>query len=414
MVARFLVLIVSLGLMVGCAPTYADRGVGQDLYVRGTPAATNNLVSYFRELCAQLNLLQSGSSVTCSDYPALVQAGFNDIDQRCDSYLAWIDNKRTEAVRVKASLLAIGTQATTVLTLAEAGSKTIAYVAAALGLAGSLYDANSNSMLLGLESSTIKTIVYQRRLEFRRQFSQVPFSTTPAMVFALRSYLRICTPQTIVLDANTYALSVASGITPQSLEASVLQEAEAIGAGLAPVTPLTLADTRITRGEIPRCAECEKLFADPGFTPERIKAAQTALCVEADGKVGQGTLQAVQNYRDTQGNERTGLVTEAEYSDITALGCKAGDREKGILNFFEAVTYRDNPNELPRLVENLNLILPETPLDVTTTTLSSESLRTKIAAARQKFGFTTGDAMRDTHMSRQLKNKIAEEARKLR
>ena len=236
---RRIFFIITLCLVAGCTPALGNRGIGQDLYSSQTSLATNNIASYFGELCNQTHLQRSGTSAHCSDYSMLVQAGFNDIDGRCDHYLAWIDTKRAEAGRVHSSLVALGSAATRVLTIASASTDTIAYVAQALGLTSSLYDAFNNSMLMGLESSTIKRIVYERRLEFRRQFMQVTFSKSPEMVFALRGYLRICTPQTIVLDANTYALAAASGIAPQSLADSVQQEVDAISAfksGKGPAT----------------------------------------------------------------------------------------------------------------------------------------------------------------------------------
>lgn len=407
MAVRFMLIMAALVLATSCTPTYEDRGTGQELYSRQTPVATNNLASYFYELCAQANLIQSGSPATCSDYPTLVQVGFNDIDLRCDRYLAWIDNKRTEAVRVKSSLAAVGIAVTGILATAKAGTDSIAYVAEALGLANALYDAYSNTLLLGLESSTIKRIVYERRLEFRRQFSKVSFFRTPEMVFALRGYLRICTPQTIILDANTYALAVASGTQPQSLAASVQQEIDAIAAGQAPLQPQTSAGQKVDRGKV-TCAECDKLFPPgSGYTTDRIKAAQTALCLEADGKVGEGTLSAVQHYRTTQRSDATGVVRDAEYSDILTEGCKAGDREKGIRNFYEAVMSR-NPNELPTFAKNLNKLLPAAPqLDPNKVTFNSEDLRRKVVDARNRYGMTTVNDTLATHITGALVDKVA-------
>ena len=410
MLMRLLSIALAISLVTSCAPTYEQTGVGQKLYTRQTLVSTNDLAAYFRELCTQANLVQSGVPVTCSNYSVLVQTGFNDIDSRCDDYIAWIDNKRIEVNRTKSSILAVGNTSTTVLTLAKVGTTTIAYVAEALGLTNALYDASNNSLLTGLESSTIKKIVYERRQEFRKQFSKVQFSTTPEMVYALRSYLRICTPQTIVLDANTYAISAASGVQAPSLEASVRKDIEAI----APLTAKTKADVVTKRGQV-RCPECEKLFpANAGYTPAQIKAAQTALCVKPDGDVGEITLAAVKNYRDTQGRERTGVVTEPEYIDMTRFGCKPEDPKSGIKNFYEAVTYRGKFTSVERLVDNLNLIIAEPQLDPAKTTLATAELREKIATARDKFGFGAANAIDKTFMSRALKDKIASEAEKLR
>jgi hypothetical protein len=298
-----------------------------------------------------------------------------------------------------------------VLTIAQASTETIAYVAAALGLTNSLYDAYSNSLMMGLESSLIKKIVYERRLEYRKQFSEINYQRTPEIVFALRGYLRICTPQTIVLDANTYALSVASGEKPPSIHESVKQQFDAIAAGQAPVTSNTQGNLHVKRNPV-TCEQCEGLFpTNAGFASADVKAIQNALCLKGDGKAGAGTLAAVRNYRQTVGRDRVGPVSEIEYGEIIQAGCKPEDVEKGARNFFEAVTYRGSPAKLAQLVTNLNVIQPTPPLATATTTLNSSELRTKIASMRAKFGLKTGDVQRDTYMSKDLERKINQTAR---
>lgn len=410
-VAAFLLSIILL--VTGCTFGSKDVGVGQDLYSRQTPLDTNNLSSYFHQLCAQARLTGSNSSETCSDYGEIVQTGFNDIDQRCDRYLAWIDIKRTEALRVKSGIASLAFTSTTVLTIANAGLDTIGYVAAALGLAVSLYDNYNNSLLIGLESTTIKQIVYQRRLEYRRQFSGLNYQRTPEMVFALRGYLRICTPQTIVLDPNTYALSAATGTQSPSLKETIGQEVDAlnISTGKKPVSPYSPGNQRVGRQAV-KCSECKGLFPDDaGFTLTDVKAVQAGVCVPDDGKPGQSTLAGVENYRQTQGRDRTGPITEAEYSDIVTYGCQPGDLAKGIGNFFEAVSYRDKPDRLKLLVKSLNTLQPSPLLDQDATDLTSQALREKIKLARVAYHLKTGDATRDGLMSRDLERRINQAAR---
>ncbi|UJW76480.1 hypothetical protein [Rhizobium sp. SL42] len=403
--------LITLGLIAGCTPALGDRGVGQDLYSSQTPRATNNIAAYFGELCNQTNLQRSGTAADCSDYSMLVQAGFNDIDARCDHYLAWIDNKRVEAGRVHSSLVAIGSAATSVLTIASASTDTIAYVAQALGLTGSLYDAFNNSLLMGLESSTIKRIVYERRLEFRRQFMQVTFSKSPEMVFALRGYLRICTPQTIVLDANTYALAAASGIAPQSLADSIQQEVDAISAfksGKGPATAGMQADQKPSRGKV-SCKECDKIFPkESGYTEAEIKLVQRAICVPEDGKPGSDTLAGIQNYRDTQGSRNTGPLQRAEFEFLATSGCRSGDPEKGVKNFYEAVVMRDNPNRLSDLIDDLNAVIKKLPaLDKATVTLNTPELRDRIADARNLYGMQATTTNQNRSLSAELVKKLA-------
>ncbi|MEN0116576.1 MAG: hypothetical protein AAGD15_07615 [Agrobacterium cavarae] len=396
--------------LISCTQDYGTVGVGHELYTAQMPNDTRNISSYFSQLCAQSRLVTGYSSVTCSDYSEIVQSGFNDIDQRCDRYLTWIDIKRAEGAQVKSGLLSVAATAMTVLTIARTNTETLAYVAAALGLTNSLYDAYSNSLLIGLESSLIKKIVYQRRLEYRKQFSGIKYQRTPEMVFALRGYLRICTPQTISLDANTYALSVASGAKAPSIHESVKNEFDAIAEGQAPVTPNTQGNLHVKRNPV-TCEQCEGLFPKgTGFANADVKTIQSALCLKDDGKAGPGTLAAVRNYRQTVGRDRVGPVSETEYDEIIETGCKPDDIEQGFRNYFEAVTYRGISAKLTQLITNLNKIQPSPELPAGAT-LNSPQLRTKIASMRAKFGLSTGDAQRDTYMSKDLERKVNQAAR---
>ena len=103
---RRIFFIITLCLVAGCTPALGNRGIGQDLYSSQTSLATNNIASYFGELCNQTHLQRSGTSAHCSDYSMLVQAGFNDIDVLFDKYMSLIYTKRAEAGRVHSSLVA--------------------------------------------------------------------------------------------------------------------------------------------------------------------------------------------------------------------------------------------------------------------------------------------------------------------
>jgi len=68
--------------------------------------ATALLNQYIGHICKQagLELIPDQPAATCSDrsfaqaqWVQFVKAGMNDIDQRCDAYLAWLDNRRRSA-----------------------------------------------------------------------------------------------------------------------------------------------------------------------------------------------------------------------------------------------------------------------------------------------------------------------------
>src|SRR5262245_36508245 len=97
-------------LAASCSPIGDNRifrdGVGSDLSWEGMAEATRLQDLYLGHLCRQagLDAVGSGGTPSCGEHPAsardwglLVQAGMNDIDLRCDAYLAWLDDRRRSA-----------------------------------------------------------------------------------------------------------------------------------------------------------------------------------------------------------------------------------------------------------------------------------------------------------------------------
>ena len=96
---------IALAMLVsGCDGTdsrYFRYGIGTDLYSADIAETTQFQDIYLTELCRQALPVLSTSEGQClnaalgpSDWNLLVQAGLNDVDRRCDSYLAWLDDRR--------------------------------------------------------------------------------------------------------------------------------------------------------------------------------------------------------------------------------------------------------------------------------------------------------------------------------
>src|SRR6476619_1706477 len=93
-------------LCVGCNTdgTYLREGVGTEVATTDIVSVTNIQEIYFGEICRQagLSVRQGADGVVLCDEAGLppaawgifVQAGMNDIDRRCDAYLAWLDDRR--------------------------------------------------------------------------------------------------------------------------------------------------------------------------------------------------------------------------------------------------------------------------------------------------------------------------------
>ena len=92
-------------LVAGCDPNernYFRNGIGTQLYTAETASATEFQNIYLDYLCRQSVSSIGADAPSCAQvvppnaWPVIVQAGLNDIDTRCDSYLAWLDAKRRE------------------------------------------------------------------------------------------------------------------------------------------------------------------------------------------------------------------------------------------------------------------------------------------------------------------------------
>src|SRR5262245_34922449 len=124
---------------------YFHQGIGTDLASVDAAAATELQNVYLDHLCRQTLPFVGAGVRSCSEdqilphmWPLIVLAGMNDIDQLCDAYLAWLDQKKRENSAVLAEISAIRSATDAILnpTITHGvGPRTLAAVAAAFGLA---------------------------------------------------------------------------------------------------------------------------------------------------------------------------------------------------------------------------------------------------------------------------------------
>lgn len=385
------VLCIILGVAIaGCTANPNSRqfvGAGVDLYTARTDRDTERLQAYIHALCRQAGLAvvrEQGtycpSQMPGNYYPVLVRTGFNDIDLRCDRYLNYIDVKRIEALQFKGGLSA--TQ--TLLGVVSSGD-TLRYVVAAFGFADSIYDRANISMLAALESSTIKTLVYKRQKAFRAESAARPAGDRAAMIFALRNYLAICTPQTIVLKANTFSRDPASG-TDAAIREDYKEQFAAQNT-LRATDPVNVRPPRPAPPTPIQCPGCGALFTSDfaNATTADVKLAQRLLCQPPDGVAGNSTLAAVRMFEMIYAPDpvvsRDGKLSESELGFLGADKACEGEEYRTFWNPYEASTYANNPAALEPFIVALNRAHPGTNVDPKATFASAE-LRAKIASAR--------------------------------
>src|SRR6185312_12499690 len=98
-----------------CAPVseqYFREGVGVSLNSGQLAQTTQLQDEYVYYICRQAGGFKeetaAGPSCAGADWTTFTVAGMNDIDQRCDAYLDWLDAQRRDRTPVLAQIAAMG------------------------------------------------------------------------------------------------------------------------------------------------------------------------------------------------------------------------------------------------------------------------------------------------------------------
>jgi hypothetical protein len=274
-----------LGALVtsGCASVseqYFREGVGVTLNSGQLAQATQVQDEYVYNICRQgggSNVETAvGPSCDVSNWTAFTVAGMNDIDQRCDAYLDWLDAQRRDRTPVLAQIAAMGAATSGIMGAAGAGAQAIAIVATAFGLAGQSY-ANWNSrLLLDVDHSTVQAVVYGNQVQYRKDngglIGTVP--DRPSAIYLLRNYLRLCMPITIETNINNSVTLVQKGVSP--LDVPPLVQSVAVKTIITDVRkPLTTTRPFVN----PNTQATTQGPIEQGLTGYKIRQIQRAVCV---------------------------------------------------------------------------------------------------------------------------------------
>jgi hypothetical protein len=277
-------------LVSGCDTTdsrFFRYGIGTELYTEDIVQATQLQDIYLTELCRQalppLSAVEGQCLATSRGWDLIVQAGLNDIDRRCDSYLAWLDDRRRTNAAVLKELgdVTVATQA--IMRVSGVSANPITLAGLAFGLAANTFTNVNSRLLLEVDKTTVQTLVLRRRDDYRLSLRNIRIDNRPAAVHALRSYLNICTPFTIETDINSTVTVFQMG-----------------GAAALNRPPLISAET--VRGVVIERARDPMQKTDfsqvrPAAKQGFITDVQLALCVPTvDGVAGGTTLTAIKSY----------------------------------------------------------------------------------------------------------------------
>lgn len=389
---------VGLAMLVsGCDTTdsrYFSGGVGTNLYSADIAQTTQFQDIYLTELCRQALPVLATTEGQClpgvssqTGWDLIVQAGLNDVDRRCDAYLAWLDDRRrtNNAVLKELGDLTVATQA--IMRVTGVGANPITLAGLAFGLASNTFTNINSRLLLEVDKTTVQTLVLRRRNDFRVDLRGKRISDRPSAIYALRSYLTICTPFAIETDINATVM-VFQQVGPGGLENKPpLFNPSAVGVPLTAATVTSTAPSR-PKGK-PDIEEFKAIFVNYNpnrDTAELVGSLARKLCVlDADIRNVTKMGAAIQVYQLTRRLEPanvdvkvTGKLTDADIAQLNdSSRC---DRTK-FFNYYEASQFLPGGISNPDMIPLLNRALPAAQRIAAGS--SADQVRTRLPDVRQ-------------------------------
>ncbi|MDA9500653.1 hypothetical protein XI05_24890 [Bradyrhizobium sp. CCBAU 11357] len=367
-----IVAFVCLGLaLAGCDPndrTYFRDGIGTQLYTADTASAAELQNIYLDYLCRQANSYVGPDVPSCAQqaipanyWPIIVQAGLNDIDARCDSYLAWLDAKRRENAAVLAEIGAVrfAVDALTNPNVTGVSAVGLAAISAAFGLANDTVK-NLNSLLLQVDHTTVQSVVLVNRRKFREDLLGLAISNKPIAVHALRSYLTICMPMTISANINStvtvfeQAGAAAAGRRQPLVSTSTIAEAHS---ARDRVTPSGTTDPKIDPAHEAIIANFNPKVHSIGFVQGILKklCAPKSEVLHVTTKTNARIAAYQQSLRDT-GDTTTQVTGKLNPRQLGLIQSRKECATQQFENLYEAESF---PQGITSVSELMNSKLPK-------------------------------------------------------
>lgn len=369
-IPSYCVILLAMLVLTSCGPTdegFFRNGIGPDLAIskRSAAAAREIQHNYFKYLCQEAGLNYAATSTNNQQclaaktgknlWSPIVKQGLNDIDRRCDAYLAWLDDRRRSKDPTLNQITAISNASQDFIRATDIDpTKSISIVSRAFELITDSINNYHSRLLLEVENSTVTAIVFRERQKFRIDNSDVisGADNKPDAEHYLRRYLQICMPFSIEAAINSNAKLAALGvenIAESSLHTGkALREAipESGGDDVTIITP-PAPDAEFLAKSI-RLTEYEKDTL--GASLDKRVALQTALCVTpTSGIFAEKTRQAIQMATEGYNQAQSDSLKEikpvndvidngTEYDFFTSQE-KCFAHENGYKNAFEKMFY---------------------------------------------------------------------------
>jgi hypothetical protein len=272
---------------------YINEGAGVDLNSGDAVNQIALLNQYISYICTQM-----GQETCVVGSQTFVLAGMNDIDQRCDGYLTWLDARRRDQAPVLAEISAIQGATHDIMAITGSSVKSLNIVTTAFALASATYTNWNSRLLISVNQSTVQEVVYNSQWKYRERIKTAIVPDQPTAIYLLRNYLRLCMPITIEASINTSTTLVQRDAPPEALQPLVVQSTAipalvgSIPSG-GPSGPLQGVGGNHTSVPGVPIAGATKNGIEDRMTPDQFAAIQTNLCVDGTGRFDDATREAI-------------------------------------------------------------------------------------------------------------------------
>ncbi|MBX9842043.1 MAG: hypothetical protein K2Z80_09590 [Xanthobacteraceae bacterium] len=380
-------------LQAGCSildATYIREGIGTNLSSAELVEVTNLQDLYVGEICRQagLRITYRGDEIYCDEvnlrpheWATFVQAGMNDIDRRCDAYLAWLDNKRRWREPILKQLATTAATTAVLMGVTGASAKAISIAAAAFGLAQDTFVNFNARLITEIDNHVVQSVVLGNQTEYRLRIVNGSINNRPAAIYLLRNYLRICMPFSIEMSiSNTVTVYQRGG--PDALRTDPLLQRPPTVARETAIKP----DDPVSRRERPvleTLKDYEQIierYKPEVHTIAKIEPVLKKICVpEAELRaIGDRAKLAVQIYQHAANKSDRKLLRTVDLTKINDLKTACPQDR---LNYFEAWMLKGAINSKEN-IETLNAGLAENRKIRTDVTVPVPEVRSRIAELR--------------------------------
>ncbi len=403
----FAAVLAAVVLLAGCGRIADNRkflhGIGTDLNTSDLGEQTRILQIYFGHICAQAGLTigNDADGIPKCNYAkfadstaywnVFVVQGMNDVDRRCDAYLAWLDDKRRSRESKLRQITDIRTATVAIMSFTGSGTTPMDVVGLAFGLLTDTVGNYHSRLLLEMEGSTVQAVVFRERARLRSEINSIDFASKPDAYHAIRSYLNICLPHTIETEINN----------------TITVDKRAPDSETKPLISATTRFTSRSRFVPPGRAtstdeEAKKIFRFPkGFFRADVEDMQRRICAKPDGIVGPGTKEAIYAVEDLiysgDVSKFDGFLNNTELQSINGY-IPSVCNYTSFNSRFELIISR-NPDFKQKIVAALNILVPSANLDVNMK-IESERFRNSIITANTVEGMNKHPQIRSDTITR--------------